>query len=93
MARYIDAEELTDEIKSLRVTIFGMDIFSDNAKDSVLRVIDEQPTADVVEVKHGYWIEEGGKVPECSICKKICVNKGDYCIHCGADMRGDKNDL
>ena len=50
------------------------------------------PTADVVEVQHGEWIEEGGKIPECSICKKISWFKGDYCTHCGADMRGDKND-
>ena len=46
--------------------------------------------ADVVEVKHAYWIEEGGKVPECSNCRKIFDHKGDYCIHCGAKMDGGK---
>lgn len=55
MARYIDSEALTEEIKSLSVMLGGENVFK-TAKESVLRIIDEQPTADVVEVKHGEWI-------------------------------------
>lgn len=55
MARYIDADELIEEIKPLKISLGGKDIFADIAKESVLKIIDEQPTADVVEVKHGEW--------------------------------------
>ncbi len=54
MARYIDAEELQEEIKSLSVMLGDNSVFK-TAKESVLRIIDEQPTADVVEVVHGEW--------------------------------------
>ena len=49
MVRYIDAEELTEEITSLSVMLGGEDVFK-TAKKSILRIIDEQPTADVAEV-------------------------------------------
>ena len=44
---------------------------------------------DVVEVKHGYWIDTTAYCGEftCSICKEMCVtNKYKYCPHCGAKM-------
>ena len=52
MARYIDADELTKEIKSLQISCGGKNAFPDTAKESILRIINEQPTADVAEVKH-----------------------------------------
>lgn len=47
------------------------------------------PTADVVEVKHGEWIEEGNK-HTCSCCG-YChilfgIPKHKYCQNCGAKM-------
>ena len=47
---YIEDTNLIEEIESLGVSVGGKDIFPDEAKQSVLRVIREQPTADVVEV-------------------------------------------
>lgn len=52
MARYIDADELTKEIKSLQISCGGKNTFPDTVKESILRIINEQPTADVAEVKH-----------------------------------------
>lgn len=43
--RLIDADELMQEIKSLRIVLNSKSIFNDNAKDTILRIIDEQPTA------------------------------------------------
>lgn len=45
MSDLISRSELIEEIKSLSIVLGGKQIFSDNAKDSVLRTIDEQPTA------------------------------------------------
>ena len=45
MSDLISRSALIEEIKSLSIVLGGKQIFSDNAKDSVLRTIDEQPTA------------------------------------------------
>lgn len=57
------------------------------------------PSADVVEVKHGKWIEEPSVFPNhpfvrCSECGEEAlldengVAKSNFCPLCGADMRG-----
>ena len=49
----------------------------------------QQPTADVVEVRHGYWIDgKCGHYKICSECKQIADFDFDYCPHCGAKMDG-----
>jgi hypothetical protein len=75
-------------------------IYSDPVLLHVIRnVLDETPTVDAVEVKHGRWIlkETCGKNTEkfhCSVCDKIpkslCVE--DFCPNCGAKMDGDKHE-
>lgn len=56
----------------------------------------ELPQADVVEVKHGKWIEKRNghfktDVPRCSLCSNASPFKYNYCPTCGADM-GRKED-
>ena len=59
------------------------------------------PTADVMEVKHGKWKQ--GIPYVCSICGKPAPDEKNtsgnyscwlspYCPHCGADMRGVKDE-
>ena len=98
MARYIDAENLIRHLEENIEEHDNPDAYAHPiAYGSVLGLrcalsyAETLSTADVVEVKHAYWIEEGGKVPECSNCKKIFGNKGDYCIHCGAKMDGRRD--
>jgi rubrerythrin len=99
MARYIDAEELTEEIESLSVMLGGENVFK-TAKKSVLRIIDEQPTADVEEVKHGEWIEIIKDIGrgrtlikyQCNKCDVYTAKELNYCPNCGADMRGVKDE-
>ena len=91
MERYIDADNLTEEIKSLSVFLSGNNVFNKTAKESVLRIIDEQPTAKVEEVKHAKWeINCDGYYPYCSNCKTEPENgvMSKRCPECGAKMDG-----
>ena len=45
MSDLISRSALLEEIKSLSIVLNGEKIFSDDAKDTVLRIINEQPTA------------------------------------------------
>ena len=45
MSDLISRSALLEEIKSLSIVLNGKQIFSDDAKDTVLRIINEQPTA------------------------------------------------
>ena len=45
MSDFISRSELLEEIKSLSIVLNGKQIFSDDAKDTILRIINEQPTA------------------------------------------------
>ena len=45
MSDLLSRSELIEEIKSLSIILNGKQIFSDDAKDTVLRIIKEQPTA------------------------------------------------
>lgn len=87
MARYIDADELSEEIKSLTVFLGGDSILNKTSKESVLRVIEEQPTADVVPVKHGEWIDNHNGTYTCSVCGGK-ASKMNWCGCCGAKMKG-----
>ena len=59
-------------------------------------LIKEQPTADVVEVRHGHWEQQQPqyRLYKCSACSKVCFAETwgdetvlyDYCPNCGAKM-------
>ena len=91
--RYIDANELIANLVK-----FDYEHFSELTR----MLIEKQPTADVVEQKHGYWIKNqyiskviGIPVKKefvfiCSLCGHNAIGKSKYCRECGADMRGAK---
>ena len=56
---------------------------------SLRELLEDTPTADVVEVRHGQWIDgKCGHYKICSECKQITDFDFDYCPNCGAKMDG-----
>ena len=66
MSDLISRSELLKEIKSLSIVLNGKQIFSDDAKDTILRIINEQPTAysvdkvveELEEAKHEIFLSD-----------------------------------
>lgn len=69
MSRYIDADALFEELQRCSHETWSKDINrawwaqAVKIKDNIVRCIDRQPTADVVEVRHGEWVDN-----HCSVC-------------------------
>ena len=87
MARYLDADKMREEWLENGENEFIYDT------NSVLDSIDSQPTADVVEVKHGEW--EKFEIPHMMRCSECGVGDLDihrtkfaFCPYCGAKMKG-----
>jgi hypothetical protein len=104
MARYIDADNLINELSAACMPIYEKGItgiLGDNS--SIADIINEQPTADVQEVKHGDWLKPGNDPIDnkqwiCSECKGLTETAYycghcyyNYCPNCGARMKGDSN--
>lgn len=88
---YVKVEELRERLYD-----------SDTITFKGLAIIDTFPTADVVEVKHGEWIDDGDCF-HCSACQKTyqlgslqtiydVKRCWKYCANCGAKMDGGVND-
>lgn len=60
MARYIDADDLINELSAACMPIYEKGITGILGDcSSIADIINEQPTADVQEVKHGRWVYKG----------------------------------
>ena len=101
MSDLISRSALAEEVKSLRVTVTGLrggkciqNEYLEQYKDTLLRVIEEQPTIEAVPVVHGEWIHIEssdmviGRAYKCSNCEKIRYGSfiPPYCQICGAKM-------
>ena len=89
MARYIDANAFKQRLEDKN--IFFPALYENE--------LNEMPTANFEEVKHGEWIVVGrtkgnSNILQCSECKKIRrgVGKSAYCRDCGAKMDGGKSE-
>ena len=95
MKRYIDANKYKKDLIQLGFL-----------PALVVSVLDKQPTADVVEVRHGEWIWafslDGDDFFNCSVCGSqvtlngLCARRNPskhfpYC-HCGAKMDGERSE-
>ena len=90
MAEYYEKETLLDFVKNY-TPHFG----DTTSLRCVERAIKNAPTADVVEVVHGYWketITHNGCTWDsdcvCSVCGKSGHPCNNYCEECGAKMDG-----
>lgn len=103
MARYIDVDELRMKIHDKYTISYFKATKEDMQLIGIFEIINAQPTADVVEVKRGEWldcIESGTSVAginvsglvgyKCSLCGRYESKKEPYC-NCGAKMKeGEK---
>ena len=84
MPEYINKDKLLNDIECIDISDCTDidDIFTE-----VERTIDDQPTADVAEIKHGKWILIKPAHYACSVCNE-CVGgiTFNYCRNCGAKM-------
>ena len=89
MSRYIDADKIPYTISE------------DGCLDDFAYRYDinEVPTADVVEVRHGEWKAVGDRprlIYECSECGKTLyygvVLHSKFCFNCGAKMDGERSE-
>lgn len=103
MKEYIERELVNDLLNSYLDKWWGPEYY---ATSIIKDEIDEAPSADVVEVKHGHWINTSPyiasngnycKAQECSVCHALFVSPGNtpyanhpYCCECGAKMDGGK---
>ena len=102
MARYIDADKLKEAFSTdtQHLSIFDPDLY-----DLIVLDIDEAPTADVEEVKHGHWKKSQFSdrsgfysvrdviCSECGIYSTFLqheISPDYYCPNCGAKMDGGK---
>ena len=85
MSRYIDADELIEDVRRKR----GL---HEIIKGVIYSFLHDAPTADVVESKRGEWIKlpsNGiGNTAECSVCHDSVYGyeSCDFCPNCGANM-------
>ena len=87
MAEYIERETLIEKLNEAPAYFDSGDIRY--GIDIATSMVIEQPTADVVEVKHGEWIclEQEIGLYECSLCNhKMLRSKSNFCPNCGAKM-------
>ena len=96
MARYVDADALLE--KRWDVPFETNDAHYVQVVD--VADIENAPTADVVEIKHGEWKGKsiaGYSDIKCSVCSKVFphqTGKWNFCPNCGTKMdEGVKDDL
>ena len=104
MSRYIDADKLKTRLDLVSVdaiTLYEMGINAGLHRAEA--EIELLPTADVVEVRHGHWIDKSRNINglhdprfDCSVCGHIFWFQGaetfNYCPACGAKMDGERRE-
>ena len=97
---YIDREALLRRLNADRNAIKAVtdDRFYTSGFEDALYTVENFPTADVVEVKHGEWIdcnEYDGNL-KCSLCEEHypwgVAAFYRYCPNCGAKMDGERKE-
>lgn len=78
MAKYIDME-------AARNSLYDADAITMKG----VAILNNFPSADVEEVKHGKWMLHEG-YDECNLCHAKTIYGYIYCPNCGAKMDGGK---
>ena len=89
---YIDRGALIEKLKE-KITTNYLNLYDEDALESVIRFAERQPAAAVEPVVRGEWKIDYGTCgfpiyDKCSICNKSSANgKTMFCPHCGAKMQ------
>lgn len=84
MSKYIDADKLKRHYAWWEDGTYEMTL--DEAREAFDEIIDQQPAADVAEVKRGRWKGAGMGDYNCSLCGHLQSGKTPYCPNCGSRM-------
>lgn len=93
--KYIDADLLLENLKKQYGEDLGWQCTVNmcDVGNMIEDCIDNAPTADVQEVRHGRWQETVPTTPKsyrriCSACRGVAymIGKYSYCPYCGAKM-------
>ena len=77
MKEYIEREALKRELAPYEENDFSQQM------DVILAIVDAQPTADVVEMRHGRWVNENKNPVPWDECNSKCPSHSAYCSECG----------
>lgn len=77
MKEYIERAALKRELAPYEENDFSQQM------DVILAIVDAQPTADVVEVRHGRWVDENKNPIPWDECNSKCPSHSAYCSECG----------
>ena len=95
MGRYIDADKMLKNYQEDICFVVECKLcpFLDGGECLCLveKFINEQPTADVVEVVRGEWIPHEG-YSQCNKCNSLWTVESNYCPNCGAKMERREDD-
>ena len=103
MSKYIDKgtarQHLTDRLmesafNNFRVRAYVDDVYVDIIDNRLPVWLDELPTYDVAEVRHGRWESylNEGLIVKCSVCGSRYVEPWNYCPNCGSRMDLEKDE-
>ena len=90
MSRYIDAEKLKCSIDSETDSIFDWDMTIEELYYNLCKLIDDEPTADVQEARHGKW--ESTELMYENGCTRCSECKTEYYASDLEEMGGVAND-
>ena len=91
MAEYIEREALYKEVTEKYHDINGGQYPFNVVAYDMAQLVKSAPTADVVEVVHGEWVNYKAVHYKCSICGNRVGGKiTKYCSECGAKMGGER---
>lgn len=84
ITEYIEKEKLKEALCPYSDTNYAQDM------ETILRIVDEFPAADVAPVKHGKWFDKGSLSCRCSNCGCKSPKEYDFCPNCGVKMDFEK---
>ena len=101
MAEYIKREAVMQKFADHVERSNNSDFAPVPTWNQAVQIVEDFPAADVVERKHGKWVEDEDGCVCCSLCLNPCEINGitgeflysPYCSECGADMRGDDDGI